>query len=128
MGCAMALGMTVGLWLTYVARFPIMAAYCAGAIISLILVSRRKDAASWLALIGFLVLMAVTEATWMMDRRLFMWAPGEIYSLGGRYTHLNILLNLGSTAGVLCLAMALLLGLGQGHQAELTQNRAKGRS
>ena len=103
--------MALNIWSTLLVRLPMLAAYAVGVLVGLALVVRRRDAAAWLALIGFGLLLATQLGGWLMNALPLWLASGGAYSLAGVFTCLNVVFSLCSAGGALCLAAALWIGV-----------------
>ncbi len=93
-------------------RLPVLGAYAVGVLLSAVLVSRRRDGASWLALVGFGLLLAVNLASWFLAfLPIWLASTRNMTTIAQTIGCLHTILNLISAAGVLCLAFALWTGL-----------------
>jgi hypothetical protein len=105
----------LNLWATLLVRLPGLAAHAVGVVVGAVLVARRRDAAAWLALVGFGVMLAVGVGSWLTSI-LPLWAiargaSARLATVAGIVSLLGLLLNLGAALGALCLAAALWIGL-----------------
>lgn len=94
-------------------RIPLLLAYLAGAIAALVLAIRQRSGATYLALVGFTLLLFFGLLASIFSLAPFWFADAgmpmaRVATLVGLIT---LVLNLGSTAGIVCLILALWRGL-----------------
>ncbi len=112
--------MAMNLGVTLLARLPSLLACVAGVIVGVVLVTRRRDTAAWLALVGFGLLLAMDVGSWLTNL-LPAWVgvhsgAAGVASIAGLVGVLGIVVHIGSAAGILCLAAALWVGLGNSNR------------
>ena len=87
-------------------RLPLMLAYLAGVIVSIILVRRRGDMPAWLALVGFAILLLTN---------LFGIALNLLVAVGtmglGFMGLIGLVGNIAALAGMVCIIIALWQGM-----------------
>jgi hypothetical protein len=106
----MEIGVILGSLLIHM---PILLAYLAGVIVTLLLANRQHTSAAYLALIGFALLLFFESLASLTSLAPFWFANmgipvGRVSTLVGL---IALALNLGSTAGIVCLILALWRGL-----------------
>ncbi len=101
------------LFSSFLVRMPIILGYLAGAIVALVLAARQRSGAAYLALAGFALLLffgflasfGSLAPFWFANVGMPMARVGTLVGL------IALVLNLGSTVGIVCLILALWRGL-----------------
>ncbi len=94
-------------------RMPILLAYLAGVVVALILLNRQRTSAAYLALAGFALLLffGIVAAFGALIPLLIAPAGMPAARIGVLVSLAALVVNLGSTAGIVCLILALWRGL-----------------
>lgn len=95
------------IWPTLLARMWVLGACALGAIVSAVLLVRRRSAPAGLGLFGFGLLFGAHLVSWLMNVLPIWMATEGAYALGSMFQVLSILVSLSTAAGVLCLTLAL---------------------
>lgn len=101
----------LGLWSGLLLRLPLWGAYAVGVLVSAMLVSQRRDTPAWLALVGFSALLLASVASWFTGMAPVLVGFARGFAIARAFVCLNVILQLVSAAGVLCLAYALWTGM-----------------
>lgn len=101
----------LGMWSDILIRLPLLGAYGLGLVMALSLLIRRRDAPAWLGVIGFGVSLIAQFLSFLMNT-LPLWRI-TVDPLGWSLYCLRVLLHLATAGGILCIGLALWLGLSQ---------------
>ncbi|HHX66052.1 MAG TPA: hypothetical protein GX702_14320 [Chloroflexi bacterium] len=96
-----------------VLRLPLILAYMAGLIVSILLMRQRRDSAPILALAGFVLFLGIgivnSVMPFIIDR--VITAGTAAMGVGNLVSVISILSNLASTAAVILLVLAIWFGM-----------------